>query len=412
MSIVVGLVSLLAIVQSDAAVLMRRTIPVATDGSPSSPVTVPTVPSTASHWTQSEWVRTDPADACTTKAESTRKVTCIADVGGAIQPDSYCTKTRPDDKSYAEDMTGCEFAWAAGKWGEWSSNCSKEATRTRPVTCQKSDGTEATVEDCSETPKKPVASETSYRDTACKFRWTPMDVTGLVAFGTYCRDGAMKMHESYVCSDELDKIVGFDKCVNGSSADATSTGPLEYNQQSGTYNMRSLPYACHVETPYSVTSENAYYTGNAIFGPSTLVQSGTLFFPRGSTNIPNRIGAACKAAADGITLSGPFRCNYSPAATNAQGDTWYAWGLRQTEGSNMHVGYDARFTCDLPGFQPPSGYVGTLPGDQPCPQGSGVLNMSATVVVKAKGQKFCTAPQIVVKNPSDGSGQYGEMRCD
>src|SRR3546814_6769693 len=62
---------------------------------------------------------------------------------------------------------GCGYSWITGAWGGWSSTCSASATRTRSVSCQRSDG--AIVADGNCAGGKPATSEVSAQYGGCSY---------------------------------------------------------------------------------------------------------------------------------------------------------------------------------------------------------------------------------------------------
>src|SRR3546814_5245013 len=62
---------------------------------------------------------------------------------------------------------GCGYSWITGAWGGWSSTCSASATRTRSVSCQRSDG--AIVADGNCAGGKPATSEVSAQYGCCSY---------------------------------------------------------------------------------------------------------------------------------------------------------------------------------------------------------------------------------------------------
>jgi hypothetical protein len=63
--------------------------------------------------------------------------------------------------------SGCGYSWNVGGWSGWSSTCSSSATRTRSVSCRRSDG--STVHDAFCSTARPSANEVSAQYGGCSF---------------------------------------------------------------------------------------------------------------------------------------------------------------------------------------------------------------------------------------------------
>ena len=102
---------------------------------------------------------------CSNNATKTRTGTC--QVSGQPAPDSVCTDAGvPLTETIQEaNYTGCSYAWQSEAWSNWSTTCGS-ATRTRTVTCQRSDGTLVADPSCNSR-TKPAATEASTITSAC-----------------------------------------------------------------------------------------------------------------------------------------------------------------------------------------------------------------------------------------------------
>lgn len=77
----------------------------------------------------------------------------------------------------------CSYTWKTSSWSAWSSTCSTNATRTRSVWCERSDGTPETSNPSLCGPSKPAESETAEVDTGCSYSWDVKD-WGVCSGGT------------------------------------------------------------------------------------------------------------------------------------------------------------------------------------------------------------------------------------
>lgn len=100
---------------------------------------------------------------------ATRSVNCVRS-DGAVAPGEACgLGERPESQFPETDYSQCKFEWNVADWSEWSSSCG-DATRTRAVTCKRSDGN--TVDDSSCGADRPASTETSYVTTGCGIAWS------------------------------------------------------------------------------------------------------------------------------------------------------------------------------------------------------------------------------------------------
>ena len=102
---------------------------------------------------------------CSANATKTRSGTCQVD--GEDVEASICTDAGvPLTETIQEaNYTGCTYTWQTGSWSSWSSTCGS-ATRTRDVTCRRSNGTTVADSSCNSR-TKPASSETSNITTGC-----------------------------------------------------------------------------------------------------------------------------------------------------------------------------------------------------------------------------------------------------
>ena len=121
-------------------------------------------------WKTSAW--TAGTNTCSTSNTETRTVQCVLKFNGSIQPDSNCAGiTKPaETQPGAANYSSCTYSWDVGGYGAYSSTCSDSATRTRTVTCRRSNGDSVADSQCSGT--KPATSETGPNTSECGYAWT------------------------------------------------------------------------------------------------------------------------------------------------------------------------------------------------------------------------------------------------
>ena len=136
-------------------------------------------------WKATPWQ--DPGASCTANETQTRNVTCQSSDGRTVA-DSYCTTTKWAESRTVADYSACTFAWDTTNWSAWSNTCSSSATRTRSVTCERSDGTVAASESsCTEA--KPAASQTQAVYSGCSYTW---DSSAWSAWSSTCSSNATR----------------------------------------------------------------------------------------------------------------------------------------------------------------------------------------------------------------------------
>lgn len=70
--------------------------------------------------------------------ESRRTTGCLRSDGAWVLS-SNCSGPAPQDRITGENYDACTNGWQAGEWSSWSTECG-DATRTRSVTCRRTDG--------------------------------------------------------------------------------------------------------------------------------------------------------------------------------------------------------------------------------------------------------------------------------
>lgn len=118
--------------------------------------------------TYGEWSTT-----CGTNATRTMSVTCKRSNGVTV-PDANCTEPKPPTTETADNYSGCQYSWEPGTWSVTTPSCSLTAPMTRSVTCMRSDGSSAQktpVADTACTDEKPATFQTGSDYTNCSYHW-------------------------------------------------------------------------------------------------------------------------------------------------------------------------------------------------------------------------------------------------
>jgi len=114
------------------------------------------------------------SDYCRTGAERARQVYCLRSNGEKVG-DDFCAQegAKPSASETADRYEQCGYAWDAKEWEAWSSTCQTAATRTRQVTCRRSNGDAVADAMCASAGDKPQLSEAGDRYEGCSYSWKP-----------------------------------------------------------------------------------------------------------------------------------------------------------------------------------------------------------------------------------------------
>ncbi len=156
-------------------------------------------------WNTSAWGAWD--STCSSSATRTRSVTCRRSDGTTVG-DANCTAPKPSGTNTQAVYSGCSYSWNTSAWGAWDSTCSATATRTRSVNCRRSDGTNVGDANC--TASKPASSDTQAIYSGCSYSWN----TGAwSAWDSTCSSSA-KRTRSVVCKSGSGATVADSNCTD------------------------------------------------------------------------------------------------------------------------------------------------------------------------------------------------------
>jgi hypothetical protein len=189
-------------------------------------------------WSAGSWSGLVPA--CGSTVEN-RSVTCTRSDGQPAADGQCDPATRPAAQRPGTSYQTCGYAWETGSWSTPSRTCGS-ATRTRTVTCGRSDGT--TVDDAQCTGARPDADETVTDYSACSYRWTYTD--WLVAQG--CGATMDRRTASCVRQDGVQVDGGY--CGGDVTADPVIRASTDYSACSFEWRTGSwsTPSACGMAT--------------------------------------------------------------------------------------------------------------------------------------------------------------------
>lgn len=153
---------------------------------------------------------------CSASATRSRTASCVRS-DGTVVAGPECTNRgiamSPTNETSAQ-YGGCSYSWNAGAWSGWSSTCSPSATRTRSVSCQRSDG--SFVSDASCGTAKPGTSEVAAQYGGCSYD---------ASFGNWSSCSSGSQSRSVTCTRSDGVQVAASNCgitVNPSSEESRS----------------------------------------------------------------------------------------------------------------------------------------------------------------------------------------------
>ncbi|WP_422513524.1 thrombospondin type-1 domain-containing protein [Sphingomonas sp. 3-13AW] len=121
-------------------------------------------------WKSSQWSTW--SDECQTGATSTRSVWCERSNGEKVSDAECASSGAKPQGSQSEDRYGqCSYTWVEKPWGAWSSTCETDATRSREVTCVRSNGDEVAHLFCEASSAMPRTTEQSDQYGSCSYSW-------------------------------------------------------------------------------------------------------------------------------------------------------------------------------------------------------------------------------------------------
>ena len=150
------------------------------------PTPTPTPTPDAARWVPSDWTYVDSAT-CTDSARQTRTVTCQ---DGTTEVDvARCTAAKPDLTQTVARTDGCTYAWTPIAYTPYDSSCADAATRTvtAPSVCKRSD--QKTETDETKCGTKPVPELTRAIYDSCTTDWVQ---GGFGDYSSNCSKNAVK----------------------------------------------------------------------------------------------------------------------------------------------------------------------------------------------------------------------------
>jgi len=154
-------------------------------------------------WEPGDW--SDWSDgACSDNATRTRTISCLRSDGTSVADSNCNAGSRPADNETAAVYDGCEIKWETTAWSGWSSDCSATASRSRTVECKRADGSGLPDSSCTNRGQKPASTEVDARYTACSHAWESTDWTD---FEDGCSDATTRTRTRLCRRQETGEVV-------------------------------------------------------------------------------------------------------------------------------------------------------------------------------------------------------------
>jgi hypothetical protein len=183
---------------------------------------------------------------CTMQSQQTITWGCSRNLDGTQVAPSFCGKP-------ASEVVACTpaytWAWSAGAWSGYNSGCSATATRTRPVTCQRSDGAPDADRNCNAA-ARPASSETAAQYGSCGYSAGGSVTQG--GWSSTCSANATRTSTSQ-CVRSDGAVVANAECTNrGVALTTTQTQPV----------YSGCGYSIEATTPFTACAPNGTQTRN------------------------------------------------------------------------------------------------------------------------------------------------------
>lgn len=169
---------------ADDVVVMRRSVaPPRLENAPSARKGV---------WTPGTWRYVDQAPACSDAADAVRDVDCMLD--GRKVAERYCLGTPQGTDGKQPRYDGCTIDWAVTDYGQWSSTCSTNASRTFTSACMRTGGsaTPALQPETACTGTKPVRESGKTVLSGCTYRWEGASEADWSPWSSMCSQNATR----------------------------------------------------------------------------------------------------------------------------------------------------------------------------------------------------------------------------
>lgn len=214
-------------------------------------------------WLTSDWGAWN--SGCSTTAQRTRTTVCMRSNGDAV-PDSECTSrglAKPNLTEIAPQYGLCSYSYSAGNWSGWSSDCSNNSTRTRTLTCYRSNGDAVPDAECSSrNVTRPTTSETSARYGSCAYSW---NVGAWSGYSSTCSTAATRTR-SVSCLRSNGDVLADSECITrvgakpATSETSTQLGSCSYsavNWSGWSWNSTCSSTAVRTRTAQCLRSDGA-----------------------------------------------------------------------------------------------------------------------------------------------------------
>ena len=255
-------------------------------------------------WETGAW--NDPGASCSASETQTRSIICRRSNGDSVAG-WRCPGAAPASSQTVSDYSGCSYGWQTSSWGSWSSTCTSSASRSRSVSCIRSDGTSVSGTNC--TASKPATSETAAVYSGCSYSWA---TSSWVDPGASCTD-AESQTRTVKCRRSDGTNVVWSNCSASSPPSSTRT----VSDYSACSTQTSVSWGAWSSSCSSNGTETKTRTGTCMIGGSavddkfcetyggkSLTQTSTIANSSSCTVTIN--DSYCTSLAKGQMASGPW----------------------------------------------------------------------------------------------------------
>lgn len=313
-------------------------VPVITDDDPG---TSPAPTTYGTFWKTEVWYWDGAEPACHTEGYRKRVVSCnrYNETGYHSQPDTACEgQPKPIDRALSVRESRC-YTWVPDAWGDYNSQCSTNATRTRNLGCRDANSQPADVEKCERYPSnaKPTTTNTAAIGTGCNIVWK----AGSTAIQTVSTcNSVSSMTYQTLCTRDGETVAN-SQCIGG--IDGKGLGaPAPINPSSDNDFFKYRYYvnrSCTQQQIYESTSTRAL-SGNGT-NDQFIGTSGVLL---GSITSGQSVAEQLKVVAERCTMyaegkgASPMFCVYVRMGVATDGRVAYAFTLKSAA-TNRTPGY-------------------------------------------------------------------------
>jgi hypothetical protein len=275
---------------------------------------------------------------CDANATRSRTAPCVrSNNGGQTVADTECTnrgQAKPATSETGAQYGSCSYSFTTGSWSSYSSSCSNSATRTRSVTCTRSNNGGAAVADSECTSRgvaQPASSESSAQYGGCSY--SAVNPGGWSGWASGCSASTTRTRQ-YQClrSNDGGQIVADGECTGrGVSLTETQSGAnyasCSYSWQAGGWSSfnsgcsasatRTRSVWCARDLDGATVADGNCNAGTRPAASETAGQYGSCSYGRGAENSVSGWNSACSGSAQRTHY---YNCNRSDGSVVASSE--------------------------------------------------------------------------------------------